>query len=415
MRPSSVRECVCPRLLPWTAVCFTLYGCTDQPPAITPAQQAAITRHPQNRLIPIDDLEIDTILTPDANGVLQPRAEHSSSQWLDVLSTLSPSPTSVGMLDGHVGYVIGETTDIATDDAHVYVLDGMYSEVKVYDWEGRFIMSLGKAGRGPGEFFRPTALTVYRDSILVVDRFLRAVLFSKSTEHGRSAITPAASTVPPHFRSPVDDVCFTSTHIYATEPHAGPRYAVTQYDRAWRVTAQFFQPYYSGARRLDADFRRARLLCDSTGIIVASLGAPHLIARFNEAGEALWITKLAGLKVPDAVSFRSGGYASRIPVDGVHTMASLWFGGSSGEFVLAQYRRTLPEGDPLSIGLGQDAASHITVMLSISTGAVLGVSTRAPIVLASRGNRLVTDRGTPYPSYAIYDLNSAGARATAKE
>src|SRR5688572_340966 len=57
-----------------------------------------------------------------------------------------------GPLKGHFSYPRG----IAVDDAgRVFVADGGYCRVQVFDADGGFLYMWGTAGEGPGQFRRP--------------------------------------------------------------------------------------------------------------------------------------------------------------------------------------------------------------------------------------------------------------------
>ena len=71
----------------------------------------------------------------------------SGSVW-DGDATLVPE-TSVGELDGPEEYIFGSIGAIAVDDDHnMYVLDEQARHVRVYDADGTYLRTLGRAGVG---------------------------------------------------------------------------------------------------------------------------------------------------------------------------------------------------------------------------------------------------------------------------
>jgi len=63
-----------------------------------------------------------------------------------------------------------QPSDIAVDRElkRIYVIETGNHRVSVFDFEGRFLKTVGSQGQGPGEFIRPTGACVREDSSLVV-------------------------------------------------------------------------------------------------------------------------------------------------------------------------------------------------------------------------------------------------------
>jgi hypothetical protein len=69
-------------------------------------------------------------------------------------------------------YHIGGVAVLGAD--RIAVLNAGTSEVRVFDMAGRYLMTVGRRGAGPGEFQYPRLLTAFgRDSLLVYDMVLR--------------------------------------------------------------------------------------------------------------------------------------------------------------------------------------------------------------------------------------------------
>jgi len=75
---------------------------------------------------------------------------------------VSPSDTTL---------TIGEMNGLAIGDQHVYLADNMAMRIHVFDNNGNFLRSIGKRGRGPGEFLNMTAIAWFpqRQEIVVYD------------------------------------------------------------------------------------------------------------------------------------------------------------------------------------------------------------------------------------------------------
>ena len=61
-------------------------------------------------------------------------------------------------------------------EGHLYVVDGQWGIVQVFDEQGRLLYYFGERGTGPGQFQLPTGLQIDKqDRIYVVDSFNRRV------------------------------------------------------------------------------------------------------------------------------------------------------------------------------------------------------------------------------------------------
>jgi len=52
------------------------------------------------------------------------------------------------------------------------VLDAMFDNLQIFDFEGRLLLSLGDSGSAPGEFWLPNGIAISRDQrIFIADCF----------------------------------------------------------------------------------------------------------------------------------------------------------------------------------------------------------------------------------------------------
>lgn len=68
----------------------------------------------------------------------------------------------LGKLDAEdENYTFYRPMDMAVDkEGHIYVLDAGNYRVQKYDREGKYLMTIGRPGQGPGEFSRPVSMDV---------------------------------------------------------------------------------------------------------------------------------------------------------------------------------------------------------------------------------------------------------------
>ena len=63
---------------------------------------------------------------------------------------------SIGEAEGRDEYVFSRVRDVEVDETgRIYALDSKEANVKVFDWDGNYIRTIGRKGQGPGEFQSP--------------------------------------------------------------------------------------------------------------------------------------------------------------------------------------------------------------------------------------------------------------------
>jgi hypothetical protein len=81
-------------------------------------------------------------------------------------------------------WLFGRIQDIAVDRAgRVYVLDNGDQKIRVFSADGKLLRTIGRTGRGPGEFTRPRKIEVVNDTLWVADN-ANARLTALSTVNG---------------------------------------------------------------------------------------------------------------------------------------------------------------------------------------------------------------------------------------
>jgi hypothetical protein len=97
---------------------------------------------------------------------------------------------TIGELAQRTLFLIGEVSGLALDDAgRVYVSDFQDPRVLVFAPDGRHLATIGRKGRGPGEFEAPTGPVIGPDGALYVRNMERVMRFAP----------PAAGAIPARF------------------------------------------------------------------------------------------------------------------------------------------------------------------------------------------------------------------------
>jgi hypothetical protein len=103
---------------------------------------------------------------------------------------LSPK-ISIGVEIGDTNYVFGQIVDAFLDEnGDVLVLDSSTMNVRKYSSDGSFIGSAGRQGTGPGEFQRPSGMTVLgNNDFIVSDRAGGAISIFNDSMNWTETIT----------------------------------------------------------------------------------------------------------------------------------------------------------------------------------------------------------------------------------
>ncbi|HEY7099234.1 MAG TPA: 6-bladed beta-propeller [Terriglobales bacterium] len=123
----------------------------------------------ENRFLYVVDTDRERVAVFDADN-------------FKLLRTIGGPPKSMGDEDPGT---FSKPSNVAVDkDGNVYVTDTMNNRVQVFDGDGKFISTFGKAGDGPGTFARPKGISVDSDGhIWVVDAFQNRVQIFDTEGH----------------------------------------------------------------------------------------------------------------------------------------------------------------------------------------------------------------------------------------
>jgi len=123
----------------------------------------------ENRLLYVSDIELDQVLVYDAD----------SFKLLRKIGTTGHNHELTTPGD------FAKPTGLAVDqDGNLYVADTLNNRIEVFDADGKFISTFGKAGDGPGYFARPKGVAVDSDDhIWVADGMQdRVQVFNKEAQ-----------------------------------------------------------------------------------------------------------------------------------------------------------------------------------------------------------------------------------------
>src|SRR5271165_2606641 len=117
----------------------------------------------------------------------------------------------------------GAPTNVAVDkDGNLYVTDTLNSRVEIFDAEGTFISTFGKAGDGPGYLFRPKGIAIDSDGhIWVADQYQDRVQVFNREGQLLTYIGDTHANGPGQFKALVGIAIDKQNRVFTTEQYPG--------------------------------------------------------------------------------------------------------------------------------------------------------------------------------------------------
>ena len=102
----------------------------------------------ENRLLYVSDIELDQVLVYDADSLKLMRKIGTTGHHHEL--------TTPGDFARPTGLAVDQ-------EGNLYVCDTLNNRIEIFDADGKFIRSFGKAGDGPGYFSRPKGVAIDSD------------------------------------------------------------------------------------------------------------------------------------------------------------------------------------------------------------------------------------------------------------
>jgi hypothetical protein len=304
--------------------------------------------------------------------------------------------STIGALEGPEGDVIGLVADafIGPDEA-VYVLDGRFNDVKIFDPGGNYRDAFGGPGRGPGEIAIPQGLT--RDAagvVYVADENLEVHRFKQHA--GKWEFLDKFFVGFPLF-----DICIIGTDIFALGVRDTLPPVIHRFDSLGQHQESFAVPYRTASIDVRYALTDGQLFCseDRGQIVVAFAKLPEIHA-YAVDGSLLWVagfdhfTAPAVLQHKGGTRFRTGMAETR---DEMHETLSM---AGTSDFLIVQVGRYTREG-------WEERRTYDEIdsyIVDPSTGAGRLMGTDLPLVADVSGSLLLTYTNDPFPQLATFSI-----------
>jgi hypothetical protein len=290
-----------------------------------------------------------------------------------------------GALEGEEHEILGGVTAVAViPDGRLAVLDEANSVIRILDPQGRYVGSIGRAGRGPGDFFHARSMAVDAEGNLYVGDLLRRVQRFRSKGNSFELDTVLATRVSP------DALCIMDSTIVVHAVNPEVRGLVHLSDLRGRYLRSFGEAYRSNSEIINIQVTMGRIACLPKAGLIAFIpdgGAVRELRLYDLRGRTRRLSIVAGMRSNRLIETPNGS-SVRFSPGGNHYVATL-----------------LPTPDErllLQIGLKDQRSRSEGLSHSEMYTAIFGLSPSAPVDY-SRGDLQVAAFTDGRPVFVVED------------
>jgi len=135
------------------------------------------TTHPTAKNIPPDSLITDVLYYEEEHIKDSSKLHETAYQISSAKLTLT-----IGSRANNSKEIFGKIEDIVVDkEGNIFVLDQRLNLIKVFNRLGKYLYTISKNGKGPGQLIAGEAMNISRDDnyLYVLDRYLKLEIFKK--------------------------------------------------------------------------------------------------------------------------------------------------------------------------------------------------------------------------------------------
>jgi hypothetical protein len=290
------------------------------------------------------------------------------------------------------GEALGRIQDVLVSNGRVFVLDSRQMRIAMFDTSGTPRGIFGRPGSAIGELRHPGALMAGRaDELLVADAALRRVVRFQARPDSLKPLEGFDVGM-----SPSDACTFRDIIVLSGYKNGAWLHLFSVADGA-RVRS-FGDPLRQGGPLLQSTLDGSHVLCmrRRQAIVFASqlLGT---VRAFRSDGNLLWTRTVPGFREALVRELPTGGVVHESPPDGYNHIVEML---SVSDTLVVLQTVTLSQENPSA-----DRASTIrTLLLSASTGEIVGEQHDLPRLAAADARRLYERVMAPQPSVVSHSF-----------
>lgn len=374
-------------LLAVTAVgCCVVLGCSNR--------DRVTAIHPKANLLPY---------AANVTEVVSAQSR-SESDKVGLNSALEAPVVTIGVKEGPRELMLGEIKGVAhfANADTVFVLDGQYNEIRMYDTMGNYIKTIGRPGAGPGELSYPEDILTFLDDrflekIVVTGRKRRVQFFESRGDSYMQSSEFALDFTP-------EDACVIGKRIYlygATPKGSTGVFHV--YSMGGKHIKSFGASYQSENKQVKSMISgRGHMACDRTAkMIIFAFSDSDLIYGYDLAGHLQWVSSVEPFQshpIEQGTSDQGTVELKFRTIDGGDRLVNIVDVPGSG--VVVQRMHTISKGSPLS---NPRRSVHSYWVSSLSGQGKHIFEENAAIMDVSR-KWFLAARNTPYPRLEVYNV-----------
>ena len=276
----------------------------------------------------------------------------------------------------------------------VVVLDDKKSELRIFGPTGTPKQTLGREGRGPGEFFHPVSLAVDDAGRLYVSDLAHTIQVFGPSPSGYRYLRTIQIEIS------ANAMCFLDILLVVQGAHFGQDTILHVYDRSGRVLRSFGALYRSPNRLLNYQFGAGRIACDDErGLVLYAPGsAIGEVRAYRPDGALVWRTAVTGYRVNRIEDYGRGGSRVSPGPDGVHSLHAFVLLPGRGLLVQVAFRteEALRSRIPFT-------TLH-SILLDPATGRPVPLGTVLPPIFAASARDAVLAFNDPVPRFEVRGL-----------
>jgi len=249
--------------------------------------------------------------------ITKTKPDISKVSKISILSTIEERQElfSIGELYGDEELMFGRIEDIEIDIFNrIYILDLNKQHIRVFNFNGEYVTTLGGRGQGPGEFERASSMAVYRDEYLIVSNGYRLEIFEISEneikfnetlqfENAFLNICTLGDRLFAHRSISLESIDSSNTH--SESPHTIQAFALPSFEPLFSFGKSYISSNPMVISRLSPGYISCNELSET---VLFAFEKMQIVQGYSaKDGQLNWATRIDGLKLTNIIETDNGG------------------------------------------------------------------------------------------------------------